>query len=43
MTKAKTKDTKGNRYEAAEQFAEETLEHNAKQPAQNNPAQGVKH
>ncbi|WP_270164709.1 hypothetical protein [Paenibacillus sp. SYP-B4298] len=41
MTKAKVKDTKGNRYEAAEQFAKETLDKHAKQPAQNNPAQGV--
>jgi hypothetical protein len=39
---AKSKDTKGNHYETAEQFAEETMDKNVKQPAQNNPSQSVR-
>ncbi|WP_281170132.1 hypothetical protein [Paenibacillus pinihumi] len=39
---AQQKDTKGNHYEASEEFAEEVLDKNVKQPAQNNPSQSVR-
>jgi hypothetical protein len=38
----KHKETKGNEYQFNEEFAEEVLAKNAKQPAQNNPSESVK-
>lgn len=38
----KHKENKGNEYKFNEEFAEEVLEKNAKQPAQNNPSESVK-
>jgi len=39
---AKRKQDKGNDYKFNEEFAEEVLAKNAKQPAQNNPSESVK-
>jgi hypothetical protein len=36
------KQNKGNKYNVNEEFAEEVVAKNAKQPAQNNPGEGVK-
>jgi hypothetical protein len=38
----KYKKNKGNKYLHQDEFAEEVLAKNSKQPAQNNPAQGVR-